>query len=70
MQPYASDDVYVNYLSEEGAERVRAAYGHHYARLVELKRRYDPQNVFHNQNISLSDAFQLREGPAHPDGRP
>ena len=53
MQPYASDDVYVNYLSEEGAERVRAAYGHHYARLVELKRRYDPQNVFrHNQNIT------------------
>jgi FAD/FMN-containing dehydrogenase len=53
MQPYASGDVYVNYLSEEGAERVRAAYGHHYARLVELKRRYDPQNVFqHNQNIT------------------
>ena len=52
MQPYASGDVYVNYLSEEGDERVRAAYGHHYARLVELKRRYDPQNVFqHNQNI-------------------
>ena len=53
MQPYASGDVYVNYLSDEGAERVRAAYGHHYARLVELKRRYDPQNVFqHNQNIT------------------
>jgi FAD/FMN-containing dehydrogenase len=53
MQPYASGDVYVNYLSEEGDERVRAAYGHHYARLVELKRRYDPQNVFqHNQNIT------------------
>jgi hypothetical protein len=39
MQPYASGDVYVNYLSDEGDERVRAAYGHHYARLVELKRR-------------------------------
>jgi FAD/FMN-containing dehydrogenase len=52
MQPYATDDVYVNYLSEEGDERVRAAYGHHYERLVELKRKYDPENVFRsNQNI-------------------
>jgi hypothetical protein len=52
MQPYASGDVYVNCLSDEGDERVRAAYGHHYARLVELKRRYDSQNVFrNNQNI-------------------
>jgi FAD/FMN-containing dehydrogenase len=53
MQPHSSDSVYVNYLSEEGEERVRAAYGGaHYARLVELKRKYDPQNVFrNNQNI-------------------
>ena len=52
MQPYASRDVYVNYLSDEGDERVRAAYGHHYERLVELKRKYDPKNVFRsNQNI-------------------
>ena len=52
MQPYSTDDVYVNYLSEEGEDRVRAAYGHHYQRLVELKRRYDPDNIFrNNQNI-------------------
>ena len=52
MQPYSTGDVYVNYLGEEGDERVHAAYGHHYPRLVELKRRYDPQNVFrNNQNI-------------------
>ncbi|MCV2491928.1 FAD-binding oxidoreductase [Geodermatophilus sp. YIM 151500] len=52
MQPHASGDVYVNYLSEEGQDRVRDAYGHHYARLVDLKRRYDPHNVFRgNQNI-------------------
>jgi FAD/FMN-containing dehydrogenase len=52
MQPFATDDVYVNYLSDEGDERVRAAYGHHYERLVELKRKYDAENVFrNNQNI-------------------
>jgi len=52
-QPYSTESVYVNYLSEEGEERVRAAYGgEHYARLVELKRTYDPGNVFRsNQNI-------------------
>ena len=53
MQPYSTESVYVNYLSEEGEERVRAAYGdEHFARLVELKRKYDPGNVFrNNQNI-------------------
>jgi FAD/FMN-containing dehydrogenase len=46
--------VYVNYLGVgEQADRVRAAYGDEkYARLVELKNRYDPQNRFcFNQNI-------------------
>jgi FAD/FMN-containing dehydrogenase len=52
MQPHSTGDVYVNYLGEEGEERVRAAYGHHLARLTDLKRRYDPDNVFrNNQNI-------------------
>jgi FAD/FMN-containing dehydrogenase len=53
VQPYAADSVYVNYLGEEGEQRVRAAYGgEHYARLAELKQKYDPENVFrNNQNI-------------------
>jgi FAD/FMN-containing dehydrogenase len=44
---------YVNYLGhDEGDTRVAAAYGANYARLRELKRKYDPDNVFHlNQNI-------------------
>ena len=45
--------VYVNFLSDEGPERVREAYpGPTWDRLVEVKRRYDPGNLFHrNQNI-------------------
>jgi len=52
-QPFASGGVYVNYLGAEGADRVRAAYGPaKYERLVALKRKYDPTNLFRvNQNI-------------------
>jgi len=50
--PYASAGAYVNFMTEEESERVAAAYGPNYGRLVEIKRRYDPENVFHlNQNI-------------------
>jgi len=56
MQPFLADAAYVNYLGDEGADRVRAAYGDKtYARLVELKNRYDPTNFFRmNQNIPPS----------------
>ena len=53
MEPHAGGCVYVNFLGDEGAERVRQAYGdRQYERLVELKRAYDPTNFFRlNQNI-------------------
>ena len=52
MQPFASSGVYVNFLGNEGEERVRAAYGINYERLVALKNTYDPTNFFSfNQNI-------------------
>jgi FAD/FMN-containing dehydrogenase len=52
MRPYAPGGVQPNFLGEEGDERVRAAYGENYQRLVALKRRYDPTNFFRlNQNI-------------------
>ena len=52
MQPYAAG-VYVNSLGNEGEDRVRAAYPRAtYARLVALKNKYDPTNLFRlNQNI-------------------
>jgi FAD/FMN-containing dehydrogenase len=55
LRPCSSGGVYVNFLGAEGADRVREAYGEaNWARLVALKRRYDPENVFRvNQNISL-----------------
>ncbi|MCX5770105.1 MAG: FAD-binding oxidoreductase [Candidatus Hydrogenedentes bacterium] len=50
--PYASEGVYVNFMTEDESGRVAAAYGTNYARLVRIKRKYDPENVFHrNQNI-------------------
>lgn len=54
--PSSAGGVYVNYLSEgEGEERVKAAYGRNYERLVALKNKYDPTNFFRlNQNIKPS----------------
>ena len=50
--PYASAGAYVNFMTAEEGDRVATAYGRNYQRLVEIKRRYDPENVFHlNQNI-------------------
>jgi FAD/FMN-containing dehydrogenase len=50
--PFASGGAYVNFLTSDETERVRAAYGPNYERLLEVKRRYDPGNLFRvNQNI-------------------
>jgi FAD/FMN-containing dehydrogenase len=52
LTPYMADRSYTNYLSADDHGRVRAAYGANYDRLVECKRRYDPENLFRlNQNI-------------------
>jgi FAD/FMN-containing dehydrogenase len=55
MSPFLAEDVYSNYLGDEGNARVRSAYGTAWERLVQLKRKFDPQNVFRlNQNVSPS----------------
>ena len=52
MGPALTGGTYVNFLSDEGDDRVRAAYGEKYDRLVALKDAYDPTNLFRlNQNI-------------------
>lgn len=50
--PFASAGAYVNFMTAEESDRIAAAYGANYDRLVKTKRRYDPENIFHlNQNI-------------------
>ena len=53
VQPQVSKAVYVNFLdADEGADRIRAAYGENYDRLAALKKKYDPTNFFRmNQNV-------------------
>jgi hypothetical protein len=52
LRPHGMGGAYVNNLGDEGDERVKAAYGDNYDRLVMLKRKYDPGNLFRlNQNI-------------------
>jgi FAD/FMN-containing dehydrogenase len=52
MEPFFEKGVYVNNLGEEGEDRIKEAYGAHYERLVALKDKYDPTNLFRlNQNI-------------------
>jgi len=52
LHPHSAGGAYVNFMMDEGQERVRATYGDNYKRLVEIKRKYDPDNIFRiNQNI-------------------
>ncbi len=52
VNPFTRYGVYVNYLGVEGEERVKEAYGANYDRLITLKNKYDPTNLFRmNQNI-------------------
>lgn len=53
LHPYSAGGGYLNMMMEEGSDNVKAAYRDNYARLVEIKRKYDPANLFRiNQNIS------------------
>ena len=52
LHPYSAGGAYVNFMMDEGEERVQATYGDNYERLVAIKNKYDPTNLFRvNQNI-------------------
>jgi hypothetical protein len=52
MHPYSAGGAYVNFMMEEGEDRVKATYKGNYARLASIKQKYDPGNLFRvNQNI-------------------
>jgi FAD/FMN-containing dehydrogenase len=52
VHPYSAGGAYVNFMMDEGVGRVQATYRGNYERLVQIKRQYDPANLFRvNQNI-------------------
>ena len=52
LHPYSAGGAYVNFMMEEGQDRVRATYRDNYQRLAMVKKKYDPTNFFRvNQNI-------------------
>ena len=56
LEPYASEGVYVNYLDDLGDDSAQNAYGRNWNRLTELKKKWDPKNLFRmNHNIPPSD---------------
>jgi len=68
IHAYSAGGAYVNFMMEEGADRVKSTYGAHYERLVAIKTKYDPHNLFRvNQNIppasNGSGALRPRTGP-------
>ncbi|REE79995.1 FAD/FMN-containing dehydrogenase [Lutibacter oceani] len=56
LHPFSSGGAYSNFMMDEGQERVKASYKHNYKRLTEIKKKYDPANLFSvNQNIKPSN---------------
>ena len=52
LHPYGAGGAYINFMMEEGEDRIRATYRDNYGRLAKVKSTYDPNNFFHvNQNI-------------------
>ncbi len=52
LHPYSAGGAYVNFMMDEGDERIRATYRENYDRLASIKAKYDPNNLFRvNQNI-------------------
>jgi hypothetical protein len=62
LHAYSSGGAYVNFMMEDGQERVKATYRNNYDRLLAVKKQYDPSNPFRvNQNIDPSERTGLVE---------
>ncbi len=56
LHPYSSGGAYLNFIMNEGQDRIKSSYKHNYDRLTKIKRKYDPTNFFRvNQNILPAD---------------
>jgi FAD/FMN-containing dehydrogenase len=52
LHPYSTGGAYINFMMEEGEDRIKATYGDNYKKLIKIKTKYDPENLFRvNQNI-------------------
>jgi FAD/FMN-containing dehydrogenase len=57
VHPYSAGAAYVNFMMDEGDDRIKATYGANYERLAAIKAKYDPENVFRiNQNIKPKES--------------
>lgn len=63
LHPYSAGGAYINFMMEEGEDRIKATYGDNYDRLASIKAKYDPDNFFRvNQNIQPATAAALSSG--------
>lgn len=70
MQPFASGDVYLNFLGDEGEDRVIAGYGpENYERMAAVKAEFDPNNVFHLHHNVKPEGVGRRDPAPTPSGR-
>jgi len=62
LHPYSAGGAYINFMMEEGDDRIKATYGSNYDQLATIKAKYDPDNLFSvNQNIKpAQDSIRVR----------
>jgi hypothetical protein len=64
VHPYSSGGAYLNFIMDEGQNRIKASYKDNYERLTKIKKKYDPDNFFRvNQNILPSDELKKQVEP-------
>lgn len=60
LHPFSENGAYINFMMDEGEDRIKATYGDNYKKLTEIKAKYDPNNLFRvNQNIKPQKATAM-----------